>query len=117
MKGGHETVGRPDGAALAGREPAVEPRGLRSFLGALEGLAHLFEPAPRRLAEGRSSAPEGGDHFYTLEPQPHGWPPSEVTADGVRDRTHPVEKPELTSRVVFLGDSVTEGFGVAPEEI
>jgi HEAT repeat protein len=88
------------------------------FLGALEGLARLFEPPRPRaaLAEGRSWAPEGGAHFYTLEPQPRGWPPSEVTADGVRDRTHTIEKPELSSRVVFLGDSVTEGFGVEPEE-
>ena len=88
------------------------------FLGTLETLARLFEPPRPRaaLVEGQSWTPEGGAHFYTLKPQPRGWPPSEVTADGVRDRTHPLEKPELTSRVVFLGDSVTEGFGLELEE-
>jgi HEAT repeat protein/lysophospholipase L1-like esterase len=88
------------------------------FLGGLEALARILEPArPRPTAvEGELWTPEGGDHFYTLKPRARGWPPAEVNADGLRDRAHPVEKPEDTARVVVLGDSVAEGFGVGADE-
>lgn len=86
------------------------------LLGALEATARLREP-PRPApvpTEGALWTPEGGEHFYTLKRRAIGWPPSDVNGDGVRDRAHPEEKPEETARVVFLGDSLTEGFGVGP---
>ncbi len=88
------------------------------FLGGLEALARILEPArPRPIPiEGEAWTPEGGDHFYTLKPRAPGWPPSEVNADGLRDRAHPTERPEDTARVVVLGDSVAEGFGVRADE-
>src|SRR5262249_1808652 len=43
-------------------------------------------------------------------------PWEEINADGLRDRTHPPEKPPGTYRLVALGDSVTLGAGIKPEE-
>jgi HEAT repeat protein/lysophospholipase L1-like esterase len=55
--------------------------------------------------------------FYTIRSDAVGWPPwEEFNADGVRDRTHTVEKPDDVWRVAFLGDSVTLGAGLAPAE-
>jgi HEAT repeat protein len=46
-----------------------------------------------------------------------GWPPwEEFNRDGLRDRTHTVEKPDDVWRVAFLGDSVTLGAGLRPEQ-
>ncbi len=84
------------------------------FLGALELLARRFdEPAP-------AAAPVAdyiwdwrekmeGD-FYVIRSEAVGWPPwEEINGDGLRDRTHPVEKPPGRLRLVALGDSVTLG--------
>jgi HEAT repeat protein/lysophospholipase L1-like esterase len=55
--------------------------------------------------------------FYTMVSRSVGWPPSEeFNADGVRDRTHPVEKAPRLARVVGLGDSVTLGAGIPPAD-
>jgi len=55
--------------------------------------------------------------FYVIRSEAVGWPPwEEINADGLRDRTHPVEKPPGTHRLVALGDSVTLGAGIKPEE-
>ena len=55
--------------------------------------------------------------FYTIRSDAVGWPPwEEFNRDGVRDRTHTVEKPDDVWRVVFLGDSVTLGAGLTPAE-
>src|SRR5688572_19966315 len=55
--------------------------------------------------------------FYTIRSDAVGWPPwEEFNADGVRDRTHTVEKPDDVWRVAFLGDSVTLGAGLRPEQ-
>jgi lysophospholipase L1-like esterase len=55
--------------------------------------------------------------FYVFESDAVGWPPWEdFNADGVRDRTHAVEKPEGVRRVAFLGDSVTLGDGIKPAQ-
>jgi HEAT repeat protein/lysophospholipase L1-like esterase len=90
------------------------------FLGALEGIA--------RLVERRRPPVQAEDYiwdwqkrwdgdFYTMRSDSIGWPPwEEFNADGLRDRTHAVEKPEGVSRVVFLGDSVTLGDGLTPQE-
>ena len=86
----------------------------------LEGLARLREPK-------RSAPPVadyiwdwtgqmGGD-FYTMRSEAVGWPPwEEFNHDGLRDRRHPLEKPEGVRRVVVLGDSVTLGDGIRPYE-
>ena len=91
------------------------------FLGALELVARLFDaPAP-------AAAPVAdyiwdwrekmeGD-FYVIHSEAVGWPPwEEINADGLRDRTHPVEKPPGRYRLVALGDSVTLGAGIKPDE-
>jgi hypothetical protein len=52
---------------------------------------------------------EGGE-FYTIRSEGNGWPPwEEINGDGLRDRSHPRERPEGARRVVMLGDSVTLG--------
>ena len=89
------------------------------FLGGLELLARLFEkPAP-------TAAPVAdyiwdwhekmeGD-FYVVRSEGIGWPPwEEINGDGLRDRTHPLEKPPGSHRLVALGDSVTLGAGIEP---
>lgn len=86
------------------------------LLGVLEGLSRLFErshPTPKMEVW----TPEWRDHFYTLKPNAALWPPDRsVNRDGVHDRLHAIEKPQDVWRLVFLGDSVTAGFGLKPEE-
>jgi HEAT repeat protein/lysophospholipase L1-like esterase len=55
--------------------------------------------------------PSGSERgLYTMPSHATGWPPWEAfNRDGVRDRTHPVEKPAGAYRVICLGDSVTYG--------
>ena len=91
------------------------------FLGGLELLARLLErPAPavapvadyiwdwREKMEG---------DFYVIRSEAVGWPPwEEINADGLRDRTHSIEQPPGRYRLVALGDSVTLGAGIKPEE-
>jgi HEAT repeat protein/lysophospholipase L1-like esterase len=85
------------------------------FLGGLEALCRLVERPRPVSTDAALEDPEGGGHFYTLKKRPLGWPPDEVNAAGVRDRPHALEKPRDTWRLVVLGDSVTEGFGVEPD--
>ena len=40
----------------------------------------------------------------------------EVNSRGFRDREHPLEKAPGSFRLLIIGDSVTRGYGVAPEE-
>jgi len=55
--------------------------------------------------------------FYVMQSTSAGWPPSQpINGDGLQDRTHAVEKPEGTWRVVILGDSVTAGPPFQPAE-
>lgn len=90
------------------------------LVGGLEGFF--------RYREGRRPAPVVEDYiwnwekkwegeFYTIRSDVNGWPPwEEFNADGVRDRLHPLGKPEGMFRLVFLGDSVTLGAGLKPQE-
>jgi HEAT repeat protein/lysophospholipase L1-like esterase len=90
------------------------------FAGLLEGVCRLYEK--------RHSRPAVEDYiwdwkekwqgdFYTIRSEVNGWPPwQEFNADGLRDRSHPLEAPAGTTRVVFLGDSVTLGDQIRPEE-
>jgi HEAT repeat protein/lysophospholipase L1-like esterase len=58
-----------------------------------------------------------GDGFFTVKSTAVGWPPWEdYNHDGVRDREHALEKPAGARRIVFLGDSVTLGYGVTPRQ-
>ena len=50
--------------------------------------------------------------FYTVDPAA-GIPG--INSDGVRDRNHQVENVDGSTRIVCLGDSVTFGYGVAPQ--
>lgn len=90
------------------------------FLAVTEGLARRFERPPRpRLPENYTFNWEmdWGEDFYVLKFPSAGWPRSEAfNRDGVRDRSHPLEKPEGVRRVVCLGDSVTLGYPGPPEQ-
>jgi HEAT repeat protein/lysophospholipase L1-like esterase len=86
--------------------------------GAAEGLCRLFErdsPPPPPVAEYITDW--GGSEFVTLKSAATGWPPWEdYNSDGLRDREHAVEKPPGLRRVACLGDSVTLGYGIRPQE-
>jgi HEAT repeat protein/lysophospholipase L1-like esterase len=86
------------------------------LLAVAEGAARRFErPAPPRpLADTRAVdwQAEWQDDFYVMKSSSVGWPPWEdFNRDGLRDRRHPLQKPERTYRLVCLGDSVTLGYG------
>ncbi len=91
------------------------------FLIALEGAARLAEkqrpprvPVADYIWDWDDKMPGG---FYVMKFDSVGWPPwEEYNADGLRDRTRPREKPEGTTRVAFLGDSVTLGDQLTPRE-
>jgi HEAT repeat protein/lysophospholipase L1-like esterase len=90
------------------------------FLGLLEGSCRLLEWRHHRRATAEYIVDWernwDGD-FYTVSSEAVGWPPwEEFNGDGVRDRTHPVSKPEGVFRLVVLGDSVTLGAGIEPKE-
>ena len=88
-----------------------------SLLVVCEGTARFFERPEGRPRTAAEWAPGGaGDHFYTLKRPPLAWPPSEINSDGLRDRPHSETPPEDVWRVAVLGDSVTEGFGLAAEQ-
>jgi HEAT repeat protein/lysophospholipase L1-like esterase len=81
-------------------------------LAVLEGTCRLWE---------RTHPPEGETTTAYLfkwrgRVPPWGPPGQEFNADGYRDHDHAVEKPEGVRRVVFLGDSVTLGYHVQPDE-
>jgi HEAT repeat protein/lysophospholipase L1-like esterase len=85
----------------------------------LEGGARILDrlsPPPRRAPYLWDWEQEWRGEFYTLRPSGAGWPPGPVNRDGVRDRPHPVEKLAGLRRLVFLGDSVTLGYGIEPEQ-
>jgi hypothetical protein len=87
----------------------------------LEGGARLLEarrPPRAEVAEYIWDWDEkmpGG--FYVMKSEAVGWPPwEEFNGDGLRDRTRPREKLPPIRRVAVLGDSVTLGDGIRPEE-
>jgi HEAT repeat protein/lysophospholipase L1-like esterase len=105
------------------RERAVNVAlGLLSFVlvaGGAEGLARRWgRPAPDRTVGPFITdwADWDGD-FYTVKSSAVGWPPWEdYNSEGLRDRDHATLKPKGMTRVVCLGDSVTLGWGLRPEE-
>jgi HEAT repeat protein/lysophospholipase L1-like esterase len=91
------------------------------FLVLLEGGARLVErkrPPRREVADyiwDWDDKMPGG--FYVMKSDGVGWPPwEEFNADGLRDRTRTRERPEGYRRIAFLGDSVTLGAELAPQE-
>jgi lysophospholipase L1-like esterase len=89
-------------------------------LAGLEGACRLWERLhpPEKVADYLWDWQQKWDgDFYVFESDAVGWPPWEdFNADGMRDRTHAVEKPEGVTRIVFLGDSVTLGDGIKPSQ-
>ncbi len=91
------------------------------FLGVLEGAARLVEkPRPPKaevadyIWDWDDKMPGG---FYVMRSDATGWPPwEEFNRDGLRDRTRTREKPEGWRRIAILGDSVTLGAEIRPEE-
>jgi HEAT repeat protein len=91
------------------------------FLAVLEGAARLRErprPPRREIADyiwDWDDKMPGG--FYVMKSDGVGWPPwEEFNRDGLRDRTRTREKPEGLRRIAILGDSVTLGAEIRPEE-
>jgi HEAT repeat protein/lysophospholipase L1-like esterase len=91
-----------------------------ALLALLEGVGRSLErhdPPPQRAEYIWDWEKQWDGDFYTLASDETGWPPgAEFNGDGLRDRTHAVEKPEGIHRLAFLGDSVTLGAGVGPDE-
>jgi HEAT repeat protein len=91
------------------------------FVGGLELLARAFDRPPPAAAPWADYIWDwrekmSGD-FYVIRSEAVGWPPwEEINADGLRDRTHPEERPPGRARLVALGDSVTLGAGIEPVE-
>jgi HEAT repeat protein len=90
-------------------------------LAVLEGAARLVErsrPPRRKVADyiwDWDHMMPGG--FYVTKSDAAGWPPwEEYNGDGLRDRTRTREKPEGCRRIAVLGDSVTFGVDIRPEE-
>jgi len=90
-------------------------------LALLEGGARLLEkerprPAVADYIWDWREKMEGSD-FYTIRSEGNGWPPwEEINGDGLRDRSRPKTRPEGWKRVAMLGDSVTLGDQIKPEE-
>jgi HEAT repeat protein/lysophospholipase L1-like esterase len=92
-----------------------------ALLAGLEGGARLIEKRrapPREVADyiwDWDDKMPGG--FYVMKSDAAGWPPwEEFNRDGLRDRTRSREKPEGVWRVAVLGDSVTLGAEVRPDQ-
>lgn len=91
------------------------------FLGVLEGTARLVEqgrpprpPVAEYIWDWDVKMPGG---FYVVKSSSAGWPPwDEFNHDGMRDRTRSHEKPEGYRRIAVLGDSVTFGAFLRPEQ-
>jgi HEAT repeat protein len=92
-----------------------------ALMAGLEGAARLVEkrrPPRREVADyiwDWDDKMPGG--FYVMRSDAVGWPPwEEFNREGLRDRTRSREKPDGVWRVAVLGDSVTLGAEVRPDE-
>jgi HEAT repeat protein/lysophospholipase L1-like esterase len=98
------------GLALAGATVAA-------FLGGAEWLARFAEPQASAPAAYITDWQAWDGEFYTVKSTAVGWPPWEdYNAEGLRDREHTPQKRPSAWRVACLGDSVTLGWGIRPEE-
>jgi HEAT repeat protein/lysophospholipase L1-like esterase len=86
-------------------------------LAALEWLARRFEHK-EPLPEDSRLVLLGPDKLTQLGSRDEPWPPGEhpFNGDGIRDRVHAIEKPARTWRLVILGDSVTFGHRLKPDD-
>ncbi len=91
------------------------------FLALLEGgarvVARRLSPRPEvagYIWDWDDKMPGG---FYVMRSDGVGWPPwEEFNGDGLRDRTRTKQKPEGVTRIAILGDSVTLGAELQPQE-
>jgi HEAT repeat protein len=87
------------------------------FLGGAELVARLCEPALVAPAPYITDWQAWDGEFYTVKSTAVGWPPWEdYNTDGLRDREHAVQKRKSSWRVACLGDSVTLGYEIRPEQ-
>ncbi len=88
------------------------------FLGGAELVARLSEPpAARAPADYITDWQAWEGDFYTVNSTAVGWPPWEdYNTDGLRDREHAIEKRPGVRRAACLGDSVTLGWGIHPQQ-
>jgi HEAT repeat protein/lysophospholipase L1-like esterase len=88
------------------------------LLGGAELVARLTEPpAVAATADYITDWQAWDGDFYTVKSTAVGWPPWEdYNTEGLRDREHALEKRPGSWRVVCLGDSVTLGWGIRPQQ-
>jgi HEAT repeat protein/lysophospholipase L1-like esterase len=87
-------------------------------LGGAELVARLTEPpAAAAPADYITDWQAWQGDFYTVKSTAVGWPPWEdYNTEGLRDREHAVQKRPGSWRVACLGDSVTLGWGIRPQQ-
>lgn len=87
-------------------------------LGGAELVARLFEPAAKaKPADYITDWQDWDGDFYTVKSTAVGWPPWEdYNTEGLRDREHTLLKRASSWRVACLGDSVTLGYEIRPEQ-
>jgi HEAT repeat protein/lysophospholipase L1-like esterase len=98
--------------------PALAIVTLAIGLGGAEVAARLTEPAvPLAPAAYITDWQAWDGDFYTVKSTAVGWPPWEdYNGEGLRDREHALSKRPSAWRVACLGDSVTLGFGIRPDQ-
>jgi HEAT repeat protein/lysophospholipase L1-like esterase len=113
---------------IEGADPPSRLRGLAAnlalslgtivvLLATLEGVCRLVEDAPPPRPVASYIAVWNDGEFYTVKSAATGWPPWEdYNRDGMRDREHALAKSDGVRRLVLLGDSVTLGYGLRPEQ-
>ncbi len=86
--------------------------------GGAELAARLMEgPAAAAPADYITDWQAWDGDFYTVKSTAVGWPPWEdYNTDGLRDHEHALQKREGVTRVACLGDSVTMGWNIRPQE-
>jgi HEAT repeat protein/lysophospholipase L1-like esterase len=111
------TDSRREGRRAGAREVALALATFVACAAGLEGLARQREPESRAPASYITDWQDWNGEFYTVKSTAVGWPPWEdYNTEGLRDREHALEKRPSAWRVACLGDSVTLGFGIRPQE-
>ena len=87
-------------------------------LGGAELVARVTEPpAAAAPADYITDWQAWQGDFYTVKSTAVGWPPWEdYNTEGLRDREHALQKRPGSWRVACLGDSVTLGWGIRPQQ-
>lgn len=88
------------------------------LLGGPELAARWAEPAAAAApADYITDGQAWQGEFYTVKSTAVSWPPWEdYNTDGLRDREHAIERRPGTRRIACLGDSVTLGWGIRPDQ-